>query len=176
MLRATSLALCSAVALAGCIAPPTPAQRLAESAYDLNTAARFGRMDVAIENVRDSSRETFSRTHAAWGKSVRIVDCEMSGFSMRQDGDADVFVTINWQRIDESTMRSTDLAQRWGTTRGMWRMIREEEKSGDRGLLRALAEEKKEQEAGDASAEPAGAGAFKPSVRSRYQTKTIYEQ
>lgn len=169
MLRASALAFCSALALVGCIAPPTPAQRLAESAYDLNTAARFGRMDVALENVRDSLQTEFARTHATWGKGVRIVDCELTGFQMRKDGDADVYVTVNWQRVDETTMRSTEITQRWASNRGTWRMIAEEEKGGDHGLLIAVGDEKKDEK--DASAPSPAAAA-----RARFQSKTIYEQ
>jgi hypothetical protein len=157
--------------IAGCVAPPTPAQRLAESAYDLNTAARFGRMDVAMENVRDSLRDEFSKTHATWGKSVRVVDCEMNGFTIGKDGTADVSVTVSWQRPDETTMRTTDVKQRWSSTRGTWHMISEEEKGGDRGLLAAPTETKDEAK-GDAQTPAPAAAAQRP----RFQARTIYEQ
>ena len=44
----------------------------------------------------------------------------MSGMAMRKDGDADVSVTVSWQRTDETTMRTTELTQRWTDKRGTW--------------------------------------------------------
>ncbi len=158
------LALVSSLALAGCVAPPTASQRLSESAYDFNTAMRFGRMDLAAEHVREVAREEFNKKHAGWGKSVRVVDLEMSGITMRKDGDADVVVTVSWQWAAETTMRTTDLTQRWTSTHGTWSMISEEEHSGDKGVIGTLDKPK-----GDDAPAPSAS-------RSRYQTRVIYEQ
>ncbi|APR84121.1 Hypothetical protein A7982_09470 [Minicystis rosea] len=173
MLRATSCVLFLGLGLAACVIPPSSAQRLTESAYDLNTAARFGRMDVALEHVRDTARGDFNVRHAGWGRTARIVDYEFGGVSMRKDGDADVVVTVLWQRADETTMRTTDIAQRWTEKRGTWWMIAEEERSGDRGLLADLSP-KEDAAKSDAPAAPNAAPPASP--RSRYQTRTIYEQ
>jgi hypothetical protein len=164
MRRASTLAFLSSLAVAGCVMPPSPQQRLAESAYDLNTAARFGRMDVALEHVRDPAREEFTKKHVAWGKSVRVVDYEMTGFSMRKDGDADVFVIVSWQRPDETTMRATEITQRWASKRGDWAMVSEQERGGDPGLISEIGKPKID----DASAPAA--------LRPRFQTHVIYEQ
>jgi hypothetical protein len=172
--------------VAGCPMPPTSAQRLTESAYDLNTAARFGRMDVALEHVRDSVRDEFNQRHAAWGRSARIVDYEFNGVTVRPDGDADVTVTVLWQKLDETTMKSTEITQRWTEKRQSWWMISEKEYGGDRGLL---AEIKPPAGKGDSAkgdkGEPArsdepkadgpGVAPAQP-ARARYQTRTIYEQ
>lgn len=174
MLRVT-LVLASALTLAGCVLPPSSAQRLAESAYDLNTAARWGRMDLATENVRDTVRDQYGKTHAGWGKQFRIVDCEVNGFTMRPDGDADVSVTVSWQRLDETIMRNTDIAQRWASTRGTWRLISEEERAGDKGLLATAQKDdapKSDAQKTDAPQPVSPAAA----ARARYQTRTIYEQ
>ncbi|MFT3774035.1 MAG: hypothetical protein QM820_52385 [Minicystis sp.] len=176
MLRATFCVLSLGLGLSACIVPPTSAQRLTESAYDLNTAARFGRMDVALEHVRDTAQSDFTRRHAGWGRTARIVDYEFGGVSMRKDGDAEVIVTVLWQRANESIMRTTDVAQRWTEKRGTWWMIGEEERNGDRGLLADLGpkEDKTEGAKADASAAPDGAAPGTP--RGRYQSRTIYEQ
>jgi hypothetical protein len=172
MLRASSCVLLLGLGLTACVMPPSSAQRLTESAYDLNTAARFGRMDIALEHVRDTARDEFAQRHAGWGRAVRIVDYDFGGVSMRKDGDADVVVSVQWQRPDESIMRSTDIAQRWTEKRGTWWMISEEERGGDRGLLvdlKAKAEAKP-----DAAAQAATPAAA--SQRSRFRTRVIYEQ
>src|SRR5262245_46784498 len=94
---ALASAACLAASLAGCIAPPSSAQRLNDAAYELNTATRFGRMDIATEHVAALCREEFARRHAEWGRSVRIVDLEFGGASITKEG-AEVLVTVTWQR------------------------------------------------------------------------------
>jgi hypothetical protein len=165
MLRASS-ALLLCVALSGCLLPPTSSQLLAESADDLASAARFGRTDVAIEHVKDTARDDYTRKHAAWGRTIRIVDYEFSGMSKRKDGDADVFITVSWQLVNETTMRATEIGQRWTDKRGTWWLIAEDERGGDPGLLAGLAPTKE----GEAAAPQP------PAPPSRYHTKIIYEQ
>ena len=157
---ATALAL---LGLAGCIAPTSATQKLADTAYDMNNATRFGRMDVALEHVAMKSREQFQREHAGWMRNARIVDIEFNGIQVKKDGDGEVSVTLTWQRADESTTRTTSLIQRWTETRNVWTMASEEAR-GDDGLL---GEKEKAKDA--VSAAPA-----KPE-RPRYQTRVIYE-
>jgi hypothetical protein len=163
MLRA-AFALLPALALLGCFAPPTATQRLSESAYELNTAARFGRMDIASEHVREIAREEFGKKHAGWGRSIRVDDLEMTGMTMRKDGDADVFITVSWHRPSETSMRTTDITQRWTSTRGIWAMISEEERAGDKGLI------------GEAPGPKVDEAAPSSAPRSHFQTRVIYEQ
>ena len=157
-------ALLASLALSGCVIPPSAAQRLSESAFEFNDAARFGRLDIASEHVREIAREEFGRKHAGWGKSIRVVDFEIAKQAIRKDGDADVFVSVTWQRNDETIMRTTELAQRWTSTRGNWTILSEEEHGGDAGLIT----EPEKPKAGDAPPPPP--------ARSRYQTRVIYEQ
>jgi len=135
MPRHVVLAFAACLAFAGCAIPPTSAERLAESANDLNTAVRFGRMDIAMDNVKESYRDDYARLHSAWGRALRVVDWEVSGMRMRKDGDADVNVVVTWQRFDETTMRSTALYQRWTPYRTSWSLVTEEERGGDPGLI-----------------------------------------
>ena len=157
---ATALAL---LGLAGCIAPTSGTQKLADTAYDMNNATRFGRMDVALEHVAMKSREQFQREHAGWMRNARIVDIEFNGIQVKKDGDGEVSVTLTWQRADESTTRTTSLIQRWTETRNVWTMASEEAR-GDEGLLG-----EKDKAKDSTSAVPA-----KPE-RPRYQTRVIYE-
>ena len=165
MLRA--LLLASLAAVAGCaMMPLSPAAKLAVSATDLNQAVQFGRMDLASEMVRESARDKFTQGHASWGRNVRIVDYEVGAMNIRKDGDADVFVTVSWQRADETTLRSTELAQRWTSVRGNWGLVSEEERGGDPGLISEIAHTHYD----DATPAPA------PSERMRFQPRVIYEQ
>ncbi len=151
------------LALAGCFAPTSSTQKLADSAYDMNNATRFGRMDVALEHVDAKSREEFQKHHAGWSRVARIVDIDFNGIQVKKDGTGEVVVTLTWQRADESTTRTTSLVQRWTETRNTWTLLSEEER-GDEGLLG-----EKESKAKTEPTAPA-----KPE-RPRYQTRVIYD-
>jgi hypothetical protein len=134
-LRLPAAAVAVALGLAACVAPPGPAERLAESAYDMNTASRFGRVDVAIDYVVSAAQEEFARRRAAWGRDLRVVDVELTGIRMLEGGEASVLLSVSWQRLDEISVRVTHLEQRWKDGRGEWRMASEERSGGDAGLL-----------------------------------------
>jgi len=153
--------------LAGCIAPTSGTQKLADTAYDMNNATRFGRMDVALEHVALKSRAQFEKEHAGWMHNARIVDIDFNGIQVKKDGDGEVSVTLTWQRAEESTTRTTSLIQRWTETRNVWTMASEEAR-GDDGLL---GEKEKAKDAPDA----ASVAATKLPERPRYQTRMIYE-
>ncbi len=121
---------------AGCLGlPPGPMERLSNSAYELNTATRFGRMDIAAANVAGEARNDFGRRHRAWGKDVQIVDLELEGVQILADGNAEVDLTVSWHRADETVIRSTTLAQRWTQTSGDWKLVEETTASGSPGLF-----------------------------------------
>lgn len=118
----------------GCT-PPNLTQSLGDSANELNRATRFGRMDVALELVGAKARDDFAKRHADWGRGTRIVDVELAGMTMVEKEAADVFLTVQWQPIDQSEVRTTFLAQRWTHTDGSWLLAEEERRSGDGGLF-----------------------------------------
>jgi len=120
----------------GCVAlPPGPMERLSNAAFDLNTATRFGRMDIAAASVAAESRADFGRRHRAWGKEIRIVDVELEGVQVLDEGAAEVDLTVSWQRADEAVIRSTTLAQRWTQTGSDWKLVDETASSGSPGLF-----------------------------------------
>ena len=67
----------------GCMGNFSPSQRVQDAANDLTTAAHFGRMDVAIEQVNHKTRDDYIRQHASWGTAIRIVDCDLTAMRMR---------------------------------------------------------------------------------------------
>lgn len=125
----------SLVPLAGCGIAPSNSQRLTEAALEMNTAARFGRMDVALERVGSRARQDFMSRHADWGTRLRVVDVEFGGFEMTQRDEAEVYLDVLWLRNDEATVRTTRIAQRWRDERGHWELVGEERRDGDTGLL-----------------------------------------
>lgn len=122
--------------LLGCVAPVQPVTRVADAARDLNLAARFGRMDIAAGLTAPSARQVFLERHATWGGDIRVVDVELAGLSMPDERSAAVEVNYAWVRADESTLRSTRVAQLWeDRAGGGWQLVREQRLSGDIGLF-----------------------------------------
>ncbi|MDI3287069.1 hypothetical protein [Polyangium sp. 15x6] len=129
-----SLALLLALAFAGCVMPQSPTDKLMDAAYDHNTALRFGRMDIAREHVALSARDAWAKRHASWGDRVRVVDLELSDVRMKNRDEAEVRVRVEWQRVDEAELRTTELVQRWRNASG-WHVDTEECAAGDTALL-----------------------------------------
>lgn len=121
--------------LAGCLSPPSATQRLSDAAVEMNAATRFGRMDLALEHVGTDARADFARRHAAWGGRVRVVDLDFGGFDLVKRDEAEVILNVMWLRQDEANVRVTRVAQRWRDDRGGWRLVSEQRKDGDLGLL-----------------------------------------
>ena len=156
-----------AFGVAGCITPPSQAQRLADSAFEMNNAARFGRFDLAIEQVAPSAREDYARRHAAWGRSVRVVDVELSGIRWIDQSHAEVSLHVSWLGAAEADLRDTQLSQRWQDDHGTWQMTSEERVSGSAGLFH------KHAPAGGADDDEASAKEAASSRRSAFRTRVI---
>lgn len=122
----------------GCVSPPPPAERATNAARELNLAARFGRMDLAVAGASPKARKEFLERRALWGKGLRIVDVELTGLDMSKPDRAVVYVDVAWVRMDESTLRSTRLAQHWENDDGGWLLTREKRVAGDVGLFGEL--------------------------------------
>jgi hypothetical protein len=135
-LRLTVAAALVAWVGVGCLAPATPSRRVTDAARELNYAARFGRMDLAVARTADAARSHFLDRRAQWGRDVRVLDVQMTGLSLDDDGKkALVTVDVAWTRIDEGSLRSTQLAQVWKDQPGGWKLVRERRVQGDVGLF-----------------------------------------
>ncbi len=143
--------------LAGCMTPPTPAERVTDAAMALNIAARFNQLDVAVAHASAADRPAFMKRHAAWGQTLRIVDVEMASLSLPESDKAIVLVDYAWIRNTEGNMRATRLEQTWKDDAG-WYLVREKRISGDIGLL------------GEPMAEPPP-----PQPDKHFATRTIHE-
>lgn len=130
------LAVCLAT-IPACMAPRPPSQRVADVARETNLAARFGRMDFALEHTADGAREHFSKRRLDWGNAVRVLDFELSGLRMKDAENAVVMVDIQWMRVDEDTLKVTRVEQSWrgGAEDHGWMLVRERRVSGDLGLF-----------------------------------------
>jgi len=126
------------VGLGACMTPPTPAERVTDAAMELNLAARFGQLDVAVSRTARAARPDFMKRHAAWGQHIRIVDVEMASLSLPETDKAVVLVDYAWVRNTEGTMRATRVEQHWKDDGG-WHLVRERRLAGDLGLLGEVA-------------------------------------
>jgi hypothetical protein len=127
--------LTMALALTGCFAPPGPMEKLNNSAYELNTATRFARMDVALSMVAADAQNDFMRRHADWHGELRIVDLEMRGVRMVETDVAEVQLAVTWHRIDQTTIQSSVISQRWTQDKNGWFLSEETRVGGSPGVF-----------------------------------------
>jgi hypothetical protein len=120
--------------LLGACMPPH-AQDVSDVARDLNVAARFGRMDVAVEHTAEKAREGFVQRRAEWGRELRVVDVELMMLNMKGTDAAEVFVDVSWMRINEGLLRATRVKQVWNNPGGGWKLTEESRAAGDVGLF-----------------------------------------
>jgi len=134
MPQAPLLVAC-ALLLGACMMPPPASEKATDAARELNIAARFGRIDIAAGRAASEERSEFIRRRAQWGGEIRVVDVELAGLTM-PDSDHAVFqVDYSWMRLDENTLRSTRVSQRWSALKGPWALESEQRVAGDVGLF-----------------------------------------
>jgi hypothetical protein len=121
--------------LASCLAVPSASERATDAARELNVAARFGRMDIAMGLTSGAARKNFLSRRGEWGRSVRIVDVELSSMTMPDGDHAEIHVDYSWTRVDEGVLRTTRIAQHWEDMGGGWKLVREKRLLGDLGLF-----------------------------------------
>jgi len=138
------LAVCLLL-VAGCLAPRGPLERLTDTAYQLNTATRFNRMDVAVASVASHEQRRFMARHAKWGGYKRIVDVQLDGLRLLTPDTAEVRLTVGWQRLDEATLRTSHVAQKWMQGKRDWELVEEMRSGGDAGLFEQAPEPKPKQ-------------------------------
>lgn len=90
----------------------SPQVKLQDAVHALNDAARWSRLDVAIDEVRPDYRPRFAASRRAWGRAVHIADSEIVSIRMDDDG-ATSRVEVRWYRVDSTTIRRTLVEQRW---------------------------------------------------------------
>jgi hypothetical protein len=115
--------------------PPTGMQLAQQTAQEFNLDSRFGRAELAMARVAPAERDEYALHHRAWGGAIHVADVEMAGMKPHGDADIDVFVKVEWYRVEEQELRTTTLKQGWhGKTDG-WVLVSEQRLDGDLGLL-----------------------------------------
>lgn len=106
-----------------------------DAARNLNIAARFGQMGVALDLTHQGIRKQFIERRATWGKDVRVLDVELAGFNMPASDKAEVEVDYSWSNVKDNTLRTTRVHQEWRDPGGGFVLFRERRSSGDLGLF-----------------------------------------
>lgn len=123
------------LALVACLNQPTSGALVQQTAQELNVNTRFGRFELAGENVAPAYREQFAELHKNWGNSVRIADTELAGLQMKTPEEATVMVRVAWFKMDDGDLHATTIKQLWRSHKGTWLLASEERGGGDLGLL-----------------------------------------
>lgn len=123
-------------AMLGCMAHQSSGQRLLDAARELNEAARFGRMDVAAGLTAKGARLSFLERRSTWGNDIRVMDVNVANIQVDDDEHAQVVVEVAWTHLSDSTLRNTQLTQRWENIQlAGWKLAREQRTGGDGGLF-----------------------------------------
>ena len=115
--------------------PPPASEKATDAARELNIAARFGRIDIAAGRAASEARAEFIRRRATWGGDIRVVDVELAGMTMPDSDHAIFQVDYSWMRMNENSLRSTRVTQRWSSLKGPWALESEKRAAGDVGLF-----------------------------------------
>jgi len=115
--------------------PPQGAALMQQTAQQFNFDLRFGRTELAMEQVSPKYADDFVKRHRGWGSVVHVTDAETVGMRMKGVENCDISVQVGWYRVDEGELRTTLLKQKWHLYPSGWRLDSEERTDGDIGAL-----------------------------------------
>jgi len=123
------------LATTSCMMPPQGAALIQQTSQEFNFDTRFGRMELAVEQVAPKYAEEFARKHRTWGNRVRITDAEGVGMRMRGQENCDISVRLAWYRTEEGELHTTLVKQHWHLYPKGWLLDGEDRLDGDIGAL-----------------------------------------
>lgn len=89
-----------------------------------------------MSHVQTDQQGDFARRHSDWHRKLRIVDVELRGMQMLTSDTAEVVLDVSWHHLDETTMRSSAVSQRWKQSGNDWRLTEEHRVDGSKGLFK----------------------------------------
>ena len=115
-----------------------PSEKLNDAILGMNEAARWGRVDLALQYIDPVYRSRFLESHHGWGRTIEVADSELLRIEVAPDQDAAVaLVAFSWYKPDRMSLRSTVLRQVWKRYDGNYILGSEEVIEGDAELLKA---------------------------------------
>ncbi len=129
--------LACAPAWSGCLLNNlSPSEKLNDSIRGMNDAARWGRIDIALQYVEPVYRQKFLVSHHGWGRNIEVADSELLRIAMAPDQKTAVaLVGISWYSLDNMTLHNTVVKQTWEERDGGFVMASEDVFEGDAKLL-----------------------------------------
>jgi len=118
-----------------CMMPPQGAALVQQTAQQFNFDTRFGRMELAVEQISPKYQDDFAKRHRFWGGAIHVTDAETVGMHMRGQENSDVTVRVTWYRTEEGELKTTLLKQKWHLYPSGWHVDGEERLDGDIGVL-----------------------------------------
>ncbi len=118
-----------------CMMPPQGAALMQQTAQEFNFDLRFGRMELAVEQVSPKYADEFAKRHRGWGSRVHVTDAESVGMKMKGAENCDVSVRVGWYRVEEGDLHTTLVKQHWHLYPKGWLLDNEERFDGDIGVL-----------------------------------------
>jgi len=110
-------------------------QRAQETAYQYAMSMRFGQADGLLPFVEPAQRPSYATRYARWRRTLRILDLELTGVRLLSADEANVSLVVGWSKTNETTLRTTVIAQTWRSKRSQWFLVGETDIDGDRGLF-----------------------------------------
>jgi hypothetical protein len=129
--------LCVALspAVYACGAAISPGQQVLERARDMNTAARFGRLDLAALSTDPKTRDEFLKRRSSWGQEIRVLDVDVDNITVQDNLHVDARVQVAWTRMGDGLLHNTTVTQHWTNEHeGKWSLVSESSK-GEQGLF-----------------------------------------
>ncbi|MDH5676304.1 MAG: hypothetical protein OEZ06_29560 [Myxococcales bacterium] len=135
--RFTVTPLVLALCLGGCLfQSASSAKKLQNRVYELNKAARWGKIGEASGMVDATYREQFLARHAGWGPEFQIADTDVVHLEIAPDREqAIAMVHYQWYLPNTMTLYQTLVRQRWTRNNGEYGLISEAVVQGDGRLL-----------------------------------------
>ena len=132
-----ALALALASGSAGCLFSNASAEtHLRDAVYGFNDAARWGRLDLAVQVVAPGSRARVRSSRGRWGRDLQVADSEVLEIQVDDDRQgATSVVTVRWYQRSSMLVAETRLRQRWTRSGTGYVLVEESVLEGDEQLL-----------------------------------------
>ncbi|MFO0695461.1 MAG: hypothetical protein U0230_18000 [Polyangiales bacterium] len=129
----------SLLVFSGCLLQNmSPTERLRDAVIGYNEAARWGRMDIAQQQVDGPLQGDFRRVHSRWGRLINIADQEILAVNAAGEGDDTQAVSVvahRWYEQDATYLHETTLRQTWKKSRNTFLLTSEVVIDGDPALF-----------------------------------------
>lgn len=114
-------------------------ERVGDAVQGLNDETRWGRTTLAADRVDPEFREEFLVNHEAWGRRIRIAECDLVSLRLgADDASATSILNVSWYRLDTMEVAETTLRQEWRQAGATFVLTREEVVGGDAALFTEL--------------------------------------